>query len=131
MVTSSRAFTEMGSDSTPRKPTVVKNSVRMPENPAIARSVNAATPSTVGTVVVPVSVPPPLAMNTETAVPVSSTGLPDASWSRTTGCWAKGIPFSAIADGCVRSASCDGGPAINSIGGAMTDSTPGETNVSV
>src|SRR5258708_6213161 len=81
-----------------------------------ARSVKVATPSVVVAVSVPCRVPLPLPRAAVTTVVLVTPlamlrRLPN--WSRTwrTGCWAKGIPAVAVAEGCVRMARLLAAPA--------------------
>src|SRR2546422_10450706 len=59
------------------------------------------------------SVPPgPLATTAVTVTPLWLTGLPLASCSCTTGCWANGAPLCALLDGSVVIASFAAAPAV-------------------
>src|SRR5439155_19975750 len=49
-----------------------------------------------------------------TTTPLWPTGLPLASWSWSTGCWAKATPFCAVLDGAVVSASFVAAPGVPS-----------------
>src|SRR5882724_2134993 len=81
-----------------------------------ARSVKVATPSVVAAVSVPCRVPLPVPRAAVTTVLLVTPlavlrRLPN--WSRTwrTGCWAKGTPAVAVAEGCVRMARLLAAPA--------------------
>src|SRR2546430_17299177 len=83
-------------------PDALKLRVRSPAVPVIDRSVKLATPlAFVVAVSVPPSAPAPLAIAAVTVTPVWPTGLPLASRSCTTGCWAKAAPLWALLDGWV------------------------------
>jgi hypothetical protein len=69
------------------KPDAVKLSVRAPSVPVIARVANVATPlASEVAVVVPPSVPPPVAITADTTTPGLLTDAPAASRSCTMGC---------------------------------------------
>jgi hypothetical protein len=83
----------------------VKTSVCAPL-PVIARVLNVAVPfAFVVAVVVPLNVPPPLAIAAVTTTPDWLTGELLTSCNCTTGCCVKALPLVALADGCVVIAS--------------------------
>ena len=91
-------------------------SVRGPTVPVIVRLVNAARPfSSVSTLSVPPSVPPPEAIDTVTAVPLTLTAFPARSWSWTAGCGVKTTAFCTMAAGSVAMANFATGPALSVI----------------
>ncbi len=72
----------------------------------MARSVNVTTPSaSLVWIVVPRSPPSPDEICAVTVTPGLASGLPDASWSWSTGCGSNGAPELATAPGCVTSTS--------------------------
>ena len=75
--------------------------VKEPGVPVNFNPLNVATPLTAVAVSVVASVPPvPVAIATLTTVVVSViTVLPDPSTMRTTGCWVKELPLTALAEG--------------------------------
>src|SRR5688500_18836766 len=76
--------------------------VRMPDDAVIDTLVNAATPAaSVLIEVMPPRVPPPLASAAVSASALWDTGLPEASRSCSTGCWANTVPLAAELDGWV------------------------------
>jgi hypothetical protein len=85
-------------------PGLANVSVRSPAVPEMLSAVNVATPPTEGTVLVPPSVPPPVAIDAETDAVDPVTTFPAASRTSTTGCVASGVPTGAP-PGCVRIAS--------------------------
>src|SRR5688572_30165275 len=96
------AVIEMAADVAPLSPAALKDRVRLPADPVIERSVYDATPEAlVVAVAVPPRVPPPLAIAAVTATPLWDTGLPEASRSCSTGCWANTVPLTAALEGWV------------------------------
>ncbi len=75
-------------------PLLVKLKVRLPVVPVMSKPLKLALPlASVVIVAVPPKVPPPVAIATVILVPAVRTGLPLASLSSTTGCWAKSTPL--------------------------------------
>jgi hypothetical protein len=103
-------------ETTPERPAALKPMVRAPGVPAIARSVNGAAPlARETTLVVPSSVPVPVARTAPTVIPPWATGLPAESCTCTTGCWAKGRPLAPEADGWVSRPSRAAAPGVSTM----------------
>ena len=86
-----------------------KASVRTPLAPVMTRFVKVAIPAIASMVVVPVSVPPPVAIDAVIAAAAEVTTFPAASRTSTTGCVASGAP-DAAPPGCILIASVAGVP---------------------
>src|ERR1043166_9053968 len=94
-------------------PVAEKVNVRSPAAPVIDRFVKLATPlAFVVAVSVPPRVPPPVAIVAVTFPPDWLTGLPLASRSCSTGCWANATPLCAALEGWVVMLSCVAAPAV-------------------
>ena len=79
--------------------------------------------------VVPPSVPPPLAIDATMLTPDRLTGFDPASVSRTPGWVVNGTPLAALDDGCVPIASWDAAPVRIVIAEVVSVVTPGEVSV--
>ena len=114
------AVTLIDPDGTAVNPLAPNRRVRGPIVPVIVRFVKVAVLPAVGTEVVPLRVPPPLAMATRTFTGVGgTTGFPDASWSwMTTG--PKDAPFCTDPGGGVRMASLLPLPALSATASELT-----------
>src|SRR5690349_21680681 len=100
-----------GADVTGVRPVLENVSVRAPAVPDTESPANVATPPVAATVVAPVSVPPPDAIDTETEAVDVFTRFPAASRISIAGCVASGLPITAPT-GCVRMASWVGTPGV-------------------
>ena len=81
--------------------------------------------------VVPPSVPPPVAMATETGTPAWATAFPAESRSWITGCWANATPLCAVAEGWVVMPSSAAGPAESSTAAEVSGVRPAPANTRV
>ena len=117
---------------TPMSEVALKFNSRSPVTPVIDRSVKVATPAAlVSTVVVPPSVPPPVAMETVTPTPAWLTALPAASRSWSAGCWAKTTLLAAAADGWLVSERRAAAPTLMAIGFEVAPASVGTRKFSV
>ncbi len=95
MVVAGPAVTGKAREVAPLRPAALNPRVRMPVRPTRVRSVKPSDPSApVLSVVVPVSVPPPLAIEAVTAT-TWATGFPYWSATCTAGCGLSGEPLTA------------------------------------
>src|SRR5688572_28106925 len=124
------AVIEMAAEVAPVSPAELKDRVRLPADPVIERLVNAATPAaSVLIEVMPPRVPPPLAIAAVTVTPLWETGLPEASCSCSTGCWANTVPLTAELDGWVVIESWvagEGGAAVIEMAAEVAPVSPAE-----
>src|SRR5882724_9955454 len=106
-------------------PVAAKLSVRSPTVPLMERFVKVAVPlDVVVAVAVPPKVPPPVAIAAVTVTPLWFTGLPLASRTWITGCWANATPLWALLDGWVVMLSCDAAPAVRVIVPEVAEVSP-------
>ena len=107
------AVTAMPDDTVPASPAEVNPIVRVPITPVMARSVKLTCPAaSLARLAVPPSVPPPLAIAADTAMPACATALPAESRTCSTGCCDSTAPLATDPDGCTVMVSCAGAPAV-------------------